>query len=415
MSSFEKEAATKKNPKWTEFIRRENKLDKREGDTRSEFSRDYNRILHCTGYRRLKHKTQVFFASENDHICTRMEHVNYVAAISHTISKELKLNTALTNAIAIGHDLGHAPFGHEGENILNGLIKKHIHIDDEFWHEKNSLWFVDNLETLANSENKKRNLSLTYAVRDGIVCHCGEDDEESIHPRSNVIDLQKISKSDKTQPFTWEGCVVKIADKIAYIGKDIEDAFRLDMFTPFELYWKIKELKPYLLSRKTDRLEVKRINNTFLIHCFIQDLIHSSKPKSGIRFSEERLELMKGLRELNDKLIYKHPRLNNYKKFAKLVLESIFQELSSCYAGKDTLNVLEVKLKPYTLLKNGFSDWMIKYTNLNPAEREKEWYENEIIYDTDNERNYYRAIIGYISGMTDNYAIAIFNELISFR
>jgi len=359
---FSAVAAREHNPKWADFIRRENSLYKRKGDSRSEFARDYNRILHCTAYRRLKHKTQVFFAPGNDHVCTRIEHVNHVTAISYTISKAFELNTELTNAIAIGHDLGHAPFGHEGEDILNTIAKDNI--NDKFWHEKNSLWFVDNLETLTDPENKERNLSLTYAVRDGIVCHCGEVDDGSICPRPDAIDLLEISEPDQFQPFTWEGCVVKVADTIAFLGRDIEDAIRLNILTWSEFLLKSRKLAPYL-EENGEPVKLRKINNTALIHCFILDLLNSSSPELGIRFSEKRLELIKGLRKLSRELIYEHHRLNQYKKFAKLVLESIFSELSSCYAGKDSLNKFEERLRPYKLLKDTFSGWIIQYTDIN--------------------------------------------------
>ena len=101
---------------------------------RSEFERDYTRIIHSTAYRRLKHKTQVFFSPENDHICTRIEHVTHVESISYTIAKNLGLNTELTKAIAVAHDVGHSPFGHEGEKILSEISNKDLGIS--FWHEK---------------------------------------------------------------------------------------------------------------------------------------------------------------------------------------------------------------------------------------------------------------------------------------
>ena len=400
------------NPKWADFIRREDRLYRREGDPRSEFARDYNRILHCTAYRRLKHKTQVFFAPENDHICTRIEHVNHVAAISYTIPQAFGLNTELTNAIAIGHDLGHTPFGHAGQDILNNIAKDIT--NDKFWHEKNSLWFVDNLETLPDPENKERNLSLTYAVRDGIVCHCGEVDKDSIFPRSDAIDLEEISEPGQVQPFSWEGCVVKVADKIAFLGRDIEDAVRLNILAPPAFFKRSRKLVPYLVD-DIKLVGLREINNTLLIHTLILDLCSSSSPELGIRFSEKRLQLIKGLRQLSEELIYEHPRLNRYKQFAKMVLESIYQELSSCYAGKDSLNRLKEQLSPYELLKDTFSSWIIQYTDSNPPEREKRRYENKVVYKIENEQDYHRAIIDYISGMTDNFALAVFDELIRFR
>lgn len=184
-NKFINEGAFPEHPKWQELIRRQENIYIRDDDIRTEFSRDYNRILHSTAYRRLKHKTQVFFATANDHICTRIEHVNHVASVSYTISKYLGLNTELTNAIAIGHDLGHAPFGHQGEIVLKELVEEQL--NERFWHEKNSLYFIDKLETLPDPEGRQKHLNLTYAVRDGIILHCGEVDENAITPRDNYI------------------------------------------------------------------------------------------------------------------------------------------------------------------------------------------------------------------------------------
>lgn len=151
---FIKEAMVEGNEKYFESISREQYLYTRSNEIRSEFYRDYTRILHSTAYRRLKHKTQVFFATHNDHVCTRIEHVNHVSSISYTISKYLGLNTELTSAIAIGHDVGHAPFGHQGESILKEIVcKDNI---DTFWHERNSLFFIDNIETLPDENGMNK-------------------------------------------------------------------------------------------------------------------------------------------------------------------------------------------------------------------------------------------------------------------
>ena len=174
MKKFESEAMVEGNPKWEKAISRQEKIyDPIYGDApmRSEFDRDYTRIINCNAYRRLKHKTQVFFAPKNDHICTRIEHVNLVDSISNTIANYLGLNSELTKAIAVGHDLGHTPFGHQGEKILAEIAKREY--GGDFWHGKNSLNFIDNLELLKDYQGIKRNLSLTYAVRDGIISHCG--------------------------------------------------------------------------------------------------------------------------------------------------------------------------------------------------------------------------------------------------
>ena len=212
MKKFEKYSATPENPKWEQIISRETPLYKRDNDIRDEFERDYGRIIHCNAYRRLKHKTQVFFSPENDHICTRIEHVTHVESISHTIAKYLGLNTELTKAIAVAHDLGHSPFGHEGEHILSEISKRDL--DKPFWHERNGLDFVENIELLEDTNNYMQNLDLTYAVRDGIISHCGEIDENCVKPRDKFINLQDYTYPNEYAPFTWEGCVVKISDKI---------------------------------------------------------------------------------------------------------------------------------------------------------------------------------------------------------
>jgi dGTPase len=195
---FSKVAAFPGNEKWEDCLHRQTAMYRKTDDIRNEFSRDYNRILHCNAYRRLKHKTQVFYGTRNDHICTRIEHVQHVAAISSTISQELGLNVDLVSAIALGHDLGHAPFGHEGEKIISLLAEKNG--KPKFWHEQNSLIVADKIETLAGLDGKRRNLNLTYAVRDGLISHCGEVDENGIKPRNEFIDLYDIQKTKSVCP-----------------------------------------------------------------------------------------------------------------------------------------------------------------------------------------------------------------------
>ncbi|MBO7640097.1 MAG: HD domain-containing protein, partial [Treponema sp.] len=224
--SFAQVRMDENNPKWMQAIKRENSLYNRGNGIRSEFDRDYTRILHCESYRRLKHKTQVFYAPQNDHICTRMEHVGHVASVSSTIAKHLGLNQELTQAIAIGHDIGHAPFGHTGEHILNSLMiqKDGNNAPRKFWHERNSLFFADYIDTLQDPEGNEKNLDLTYAVRDGLICHCGEIDQQGLSPRNEAMDLYNIKRPGLIAPYTWEGCIVKVSDKIAFLGRDLEDA-----------------------------------------------------------------------------------------------------------------------------------------------------------------------------------------------
>lgn len=170
MKKFERFRMDERNPKWENATFRRKRLysPKFGTDTmRSEFDRDYTRIINCNAYKRLKGKTQVFFAPNNDHICTRLEHVNLVESISYTIANTLGLNSELTKAISVGHDLGHTPFGHQGEKILNEIAQREGL--EKFWHGRNGLNFVDDYELLNDYEGVKRNLSLTYSVRDGII------------------------------------------------------------------------------------------------------------------------------------------------------------------------------------------------------------------------------------------------------
>ena len=153
MDTLFKEYATNENsPKWENAIKREKEIYARKNDIRSPFERDYTRTIHCNAYRRLKHKTQVFFSPGNDHICTRIEHVIHVESVSYTIAKCLGLNAELTRAIATAHDLGHSPFGHEGERILSEISKRDI--GETFWHEKNGVELVDKIELLEKTKLK---------------------------------------------------------------------------------------------------------------------------------------------------------------------------------------------------------------------------------------------------------------------
>ena len=149
MKKFEEVQMNEKNEKWEKAIHRQEKLYNPvfgAKTMRTQFDRDYTRTLNCNAYRRLKHKTQVFFAPQNDHICTRIEHVNLVESISHTIANYLGLNLELTKAIAIAHDIGHSPFGHQGEQILYTIYEREY--KEKIWHARNDLHFVEDLEIL---------------------------------------------------------------------------------------------------------------------------------------------------------------------------------------------------------------------------------------------------------------------------
>ncbi|NLK07163.1 MAG: HD domain-containing protein [Firmicutes bacterium] len=395
---FYEVAATENNPRWAELTARRGKLYSRTDDIRTEFFRDYNRILHSQAYGRLKQKTQVFFAPRNGHVCTRMEHVNHVASVSYSLCKQLGLNTELAMAIAIGHDLGHAPFGHHGETILADLMNEFSH--DKFWHERNSLWFVDRIETLPGPDGKKYGLNLTYAVRDGIICHCGEVDTHAVFPREEYIELESMIKPAQYEPYTWEGCVVKIADKISFFGRDIEDAAELGIIDG-DLYKKLVHLVKDALG---EHIQVQDVTNTFLMHKFMIDLCKESNPDLGLTFSPESLELMHVLRTFSETYIYDHPRLKTFEKHAKGVLQLIFDRLLIMWDGDDTLRNVR-GLHRYPLTSQFFGDWLEKYSSAA---------QEDGIYDITDQHQYKRVIIDYISGMTDDFAINSFNEIITF-
>lgn len=404
---FKPYGAFEENPKWQLFIER--KIKKEPSIIRSEFEKDFNKILHSKAYRRLKHKTQVFFAVENDHICTRIEHINIVSSVSYTIAKFFGLNTELTNAIAIGHDLGHAPFGHFGETVLKEIAKNYL--NENFWHEKNGLRFVDSIETIVDEKDYEKNLNLTYAVRDGIISHCGEIDNISLKPREDKIDLEKIKKPSEYEAITWEGCIVKISDGISFIGRDIDDANTLGLVKSIDylikLKNKIKQIRKIIIEEK-----IIKINNAILMHLMVKDLMMNSNPNDGIKFSDEIKDLVKVIKGLNYDLIYNNKRLDNYKKYAKLIIDSIFYFLFECYKSEDTFKELIEKSKFFPKLTLDFSEWLEKYSNIKERNNR---YHNKIIYHLENKNNYIHAVLDFISGMTDNYAERVFSELTSFN
>lgn len=391
-NSFKKYAANTTNNKWSNIISRKETIYKRNNDIRSEFERDYTRIIHSTAYRRMKHKTQVFFSPQNDHICTRAEHVMHVESISYTIAQYLGLNTELTKAIATSHDIGHSPFGHQGEKILSEISKRDI--GESFWHEKNGLNMVDNIELLSDPNGNLQNLNLTYAVRDGIISHCGEIDENRIKPRDNYIDLNNYNKPNQYAPYTWEACVVKISDKISYLGRDISDAITLGILDK-----NLKELYK-ILNIKSNNI----INNTVIINELIYDLCNNSNPNDGLCFSEEIFNLINKLKKFNYEKIYLSDKLIKSNKYFELILNEIYNTLKESYKNKKNAE----KICPSLI--SDFYNWLSNYWNKNRECINK----NDIIFNIENEKDYYRAIIYYISGMTDNYAIDMYNKIIKF-
>lgn len=391
-------AATESNPKWDNIIKREKPLYIRESDIRSDFERDYTRIIHCNAYKRLKHKTQVFFSPEDDHICTRIEHTTHVESISYTIAKHLGLNTELTKAIASAHDLGHSPFGHQGEKVLSEISARDI--GERFWHEKNGLEYVDKIELLENHFKDRQNLNLTYAIRDGIISHCGEIDENKLKPREEYIDLYDYTRPNQYAPYTWEACVVKIADKISYLGRDIEDAITLGILDE-----KLEDLYK-LLNHNSQEV----INNTVIINKLVCDLCENSSLENGLCFSEQAFNMLNDIKKYNYNNIYFDERISPSNRYFKLVLNEIYETLKKTYNGEKTLENINKMKKVYPKLFSSFKDWISNYWNLGRYLNSK----NEVIFDINNAKDYFKAIIYYISGMTDNFAIEIYNEIIRF-
>ncbi len=344
------------------------RLKPRHEDIRGPFFRDQTAILHSFAFRRLKQKTQVFFSPDNDHICTRIEHSLHLSTISSTICKALSLNTDIAQAAGLGHDLGHAPFGHCGETTLGTLSNKN------FQHELHSLRVIDKLE------NKGIGLNLTFAVRDAIVSHCGEKDEQIITIAKKPNDLTNINNLPKS-PSTWEGCVVRISDSIAYLGRDLEDAIYTKCIARNDIPIKVRE-----------KLGSK---NNEIIQSLVNDCIDWSMKNNNIGFSEETFEIIKILKEFSREHIYKSSKLYYWNQYADFVLKSIYNYILNIF----TNNEFDYDKYASCTLELGqkFGKFIYEFHDFY----KKEGADKNLI------------IIDYIAGMSDSYAIKSFNNLLS--
>lgn len=286
-------------------------------DMRTEFQRDRDKIIHSKSFRRLKHKTQVFISPEGDHYRTRLTHTLEVSQIARTIARALRLNEDLVEAISLGHDLGHTPFGHAGETALNNLSP------NGFRHNEQSVRVVDFIDKL----------NLTYEVRDGILNHNGDG----------------IAS-------TPEGKIIKIADRIAYINHDIDDALRAGVLKP-------EDLPNNLISVLGDT-HSKRIG------CMIQNCIDSSQNTHQIKMTGEVSEAMAQLRQFMFDNVY-------IGSDAKIEEQKVFSIISGLYSHyiKNPHEIPDVDI-------SSMSDFDIE-----------------------------RSVCDYIAGMSDRYAIYIFKKI----
>ena len=293
-------------------------------EVRTAFVRDRDRILHSKAFRRLKHKTQVF-VSPGDHFRTRLTHTLEVNQIARTIARALSLNEDLTEAISLGHDLGHAPFGHGGESVIDDILER-LGADFSFKHNQQSLRVVDLLE------KEGRGLNLTNEVRDGILHHTG-----------------------KQKPMTLEGQIVKIADRVAYLNHDADDAIRGNIL-------KLEDLPPiitdYFGATQSDRIDA-----------MVKDLIYNSMGQDEIKMSDKMKEGMKEFRNFMFENVY----LNSDAKKEDHKITRLLEELYRYYLGHEEELPEEFNIRS----------------------------EDTIL----------RRITDYVAGMTDSYAVEKFTEL----
>lgn len=290
-------------------------------DIRPVFQRDRDRILHCKSFRRLKHKTQVFLTPKGDHYRTRLTHTLEVSQNARTIAKALRLNEDLVEAIALGHDLGHTPFGHAGERILNTIC------EGGFRHNEQSVRIVERLE------KDGMGLNLTWEVRDGILNH-----------------------QTSLMPSTLEGKIVRLSDKIAYINHDIDDAIRARVLAEEDIPVEYREI-----LGETTR---KRLDN--LIH----NIITNSLGTNDICMSQEVEHAMRNLRRFMFEKVYRNPVAKREEERAEGLLSRLYQ-------------------------------YYIEHIDILPA-----WY----LAMMDQGQTKERVVCDYIAGMTDQYAIAKFEE-----
>lgn len=279
---------------------------------RQNFSVDADRILHSLAYSRYIDKTQVFYLLKNDHVTHRVLHVQLVSKIARTIGRLLMLNEDLIEAISLGHDIGHTPFGHDGERFLSGLCESHG--IGRFLHSVQSVRFLETIE------RKGRGWNLSLQVLDGIFCHDGELHSQVLKPDSGK-DFERFEtqmrqkEADPSQdcwPMTMEGCVVRMADTISYIGRDIEDAIRLGLIVRGD----IPEACTETLGN----------TNGTIVYRLVEDLVSNSLGKPHVQFSPEVGEALRALKDFNHDRIYRNPLVKRQTHKVRLMFELLFDQ-----------------------------------------------------------------------------------------
>lgn len=306
---------------------------------RQAFAVDGDRVLHSMAYTRYIDKTQVFYLVSNDHITHRVIHVQLVSKIARTIGRFLGLNEDLVEAIALGHDIGHPPFGHDGEKELDSLCREHGL--PSFQHNIQSVTFLDRIEKGGNG------LNLTLQVLDGIMCHDGEIHNRTLKPHRQKsfiefdrdMELKVQEPATELVPMTLEGCVVRFADTIAYIGRDIEDAILLGLIKRSDIPEKCQKV----LGR----------TNGSIVYRLVTDLITHGIENDSISFSEPISESLRQLKAFNYERIYLNPAIKKglakIRNCYRVLFESYFEHLereqhdSAIY--KEFLNGMESAYK----------------------------------------------------------------------
>lgn len=335
---------------------------------RTMFERDTGRIIYSMPFRRLRQKTQVFFNPRNDHICTRMEHVIYVMYLSMTIGKALNLNQDLIQAISLGHDLGHAPFGHAGEDSLNKILKEQG-TEFCFQHELHSLRTID----LLAEHKSEPGLNLSFEVRDGIASHCGESIfEHKLVPWRDKTEAELIPGAEKHMPpATLEGCVVRIVDRIAYVGRDIEDAYRAGLMS-------FSDIPAHLQAELGN-------SNSAIVNTLILDILSNSYDQDAIVLSDAKGEALRELIEENYARIYKADLIITYENMVDNVVRGLFKAFMAAEQGN-----FSCPPEGELVLEN-FHHFLERHP--------------------EREASPIRKVTDYIAGMTDHYAATTFNAI----